>query len=377
MRQTLRLGSISGIPIGINWGLLLIAAFYLFNLAVGILPAAVPGASAVSYWFFGAVGVVAFFASVLAHELGHSIVAQRNNIRVRAITLWLLGGVAELETEADDPGVEFRIAVAGPLVSVVLAVVFGALYIAMSAVLVGSMLSVIVGYLAIINVALAVFNMIPAAPLDGGRVLAAALWWKSNNRHSARAMAARVGQVFGTALLGVGIVGWLLGAGTFIWMILGFFLRTAATAERRRAEMLDAISSADLATSMYPIVAPVTAGITLAGLDAMRVGAERPVAFPLWVNGVVVGLIPSTTIDRTPITERWERRVEESVVDWDAFVSARVDEPMDEVVARARSTRKSHVLVYGTDGTQVGYVPLDGSIRPMTGFRSSATVPQS
>ena len=105
MRQSLRLGSISGIPVGINWGLLLIAGFYIFNLAVGLLPAAVPGSSTFSYWVFASVSIVLFFASVLAHELGHAIVAQRNNIRVRAITLWFLGGVAELEKEADDPGV--------------------------------------------------------------------------------------------------------------------------------------------------------------------------------------------------------------------------------------------------------------------------------
>ena len=89
MRQSLRLGSISGIPVGINWGLLLIAGFYIFNLAVGLLPAAVPGSSTFSYWVFASVSIVLFFASVLAHELGHAIVAQRNNIRVRAITCLL------------------------------------------------------------------------------------------------------------------------------------------------------------------------------------------------------------------------------------------------------------------------------------------------
>ncbi len=176
MRQSLRLGSISGIPIGINWGLLVIAAFYLVNLAVGILPASSPGASALTYWVFALVGVVAFFASVLAHELGHSLVAQRNGIGVQAITLWLLGGVAVLEREADDPGVEFRIAIAGPIVSVVMAIVFGALAWATSAVVGSAVLVATLGYLALLNLVLAVFNMIPAAPLDGGRVLAAALW---------------------------------------------------------------------------------------------------------------------------------------------------------------------------------------------------------
>lgn len=363
MRQTLRLGSFSGIPIGINWGLLLIAAFYMFNLAVGVLPATVPGASTLSYWVFAGIGVVAFFGSVLAHELGHSIVAQRNNIQVRAITLWLLGGVAELESEAENPGVEFRIAVAGPLVSVAMAVAFGALWWFTSLFLGGGVLAATLGYLAIINVVLAVFNMIPAAPLDGGRVLAAALWWRSDNRYTARASAARVGQVFGTAMLGLGLFGVFAGAGTFIWLILGFFLRTAATAERRRAEALGAIATADVATSMYPIVSPITSGITLAGLDSMRFAHAGPVAFPIWENGVVVGLVPSTAVDQFPIQQRTERRVEDAIVSWEDFTSARIDEKMSDVIERARLADKTHVLVYGIDNTQVGYLPLNGSVR--------------
>ena len=188
MRQTLRLGSISGIPVGINGGLLAIAAFYLFNLAVGILPRAVSDASSLEYWIFAAVTVVLFFGSILAHELGHSIVAQRNGINVKEITLWLLGGVALLEKEADEPGAEFRIAIAGPAVSVALAAAFGALFLVLRPLIGGGLLSFSLGYLAVINGALALFNMIPAAPLDGGRVLASYLWRRSGNRHNARAL---------------------------------------------------------------------------------------------------------------------------------------------------------------------------------------------
>ena len=202
MRQSIRLGSISGIPVGINWGLILIAGFYLLNLAVGILPTEVPGSSTFSLWVFAAINVILFFGSVLAHELGHSVVAQRNGIMVRAITLWFLGGVAELEKEADNPGAEFRIAVAGPAVSVALGVFFGAVWFAVSTLFGGgSLLTFSLGYLALINVGLAVFNMIPAAPLDGGRVLASVLWRGRRNRHQARATAARVGEIFGTGLL--------------------------------------------------------------------------------------------------------------------------------------------------------------------------------
>ena len=359
MRQSLRFGSISGIPIGINWGLLLIALFYLFNLGAGILPTAVPGASALAYWGFAAVGVLAFFGSILAHELGHSIVAQRNGIRVRAITLWFLGGVAQLEKEADDPGVEFRIAIAGPAVSVALAVMFAGLTYAVTTLVGGGVFAFTLGYLAFINVALAVFNMIPAAPRDGGRVLAAALWRRSNNRHAARATAARVGEIFGTVLLVGGVFGVLMGAGTFILAILGLFLRTAASAEKRRAQTRNAIQHTTVADSMVPIVAPITAGLTLAGLDAMRSGYEEPVAFPLWADGGVVGIVPSTVVDHVSVNDRPLVPIEQTLLAWGDFIGARLEEPMAVVIDRAFAMAKAHVLVYNAAGAQVGYLSLE------------------
>lgn len=359
MRQSLRLGSISGIPVGINWGLLLIAAFYTFNLAVGVLPSAVPDASALGYWIFAAMNVVVFFGSVLAHELGHSVVAQRNGIRVKEITLWLLGGVAQLEKEADDPGVEFRIAVAGPAVSVALAVGFAGLAFALGPAYGGGLLTFSLGYLAVVNGALAIFNMIPAAPLDGGRVLASLLWWRSNDRHRSRATAAWVGEAFGTGLLIVGVIGFFMGAGTFVLAILGFFLRTAAGAERRRAEAFEVIQSAVVATAMSPIVAPIAPGVTAAGVQALSGGYERPVAFPLWGADGVIGLIPSSSIDAIPLAQRAFVDADALVVPWSQFMSASVHESLTAIVQRAHASGKPHVLVYDDQGAQVGYIGLD------------------
>lgn len=362
MRQTLRLGTISGIPIGLNGGLILIALFYLFNLGAGILPAAVPDQSAFLYWTFAAFGVVAFFASILAHELGHALVAQRNNIGVRAITLWLLGGVAELEKEADDPGVEFRIAIAGPAVSLALAVFFGALTLGVTTILGGGIFAFTLGYLAIVNLGVAIFNLIPAAPLDGGRVLTSILWWRNDNRHISRAKSARVGEIFGNVLLAIGIFGIFTGSGTFIFALLGFFLRTAAKGERQRAELFEAASKADLATTMLPLASPITSGITLSGLEAMSGPTTRPVAFPLWAGNGLVGLVPSTAIDQVSNADRPTLFVEDIVINWDQFTSAFVDEELSMVVDRAREMDKNHVLVYDSAGRRVGYLPLDGSL---------------
>ena len=360
MRQSIRLGSIAGIPVGLNWGLLLLAAFFVFNLAAVILPNEVAGASVASYWIFASIGVVLFFGSILAHELGHSLVAQRNGITVSAITLWFLGGVALLDKEADNPGAEFRIAIAGPAVSVALAAVFGAAWFVLSPFVGGTVFSFILGYLAIVNVALAVFNMIPAAPLDGGRVLAAALWWRSGNKNTARANAAKAGQAFGTAFMGLGILLLLNGGAGIITIFLGWFIRNGATQERRRAELKEAATTADLASTMQPLVAPLSPGITMAGLEAMSSAYEGPVAFPLSGPAGITGIVSSTSVHTTRPDERHLVFIEQNMVGWDQFTSARCGEEMETIVERARETNKSHVLVYDEMGRQVGYVALDG-----------------
>ena len=360
MRQSIRLGSIAGIPVGLNWGVLLIAAFYIFNLAVGILPAAVPNASTTGYWIAATAGIILFFGSILAHEFGHALVAQRNGIKVNAITLWFLGGVALLDKEADNPGAEFRIAIAGPAVSVALGVIFGALWLVASPMVGGTLFTFILGYLAVINIVLAVFNLIPAAPLDGGRVLAAALWWKSGEKNTARANAAKAGQIAGTGFMGLGVLLLLTGGNGFITIFLGWFIRSAALQERRRAERLDKVETADLAASMQPLVAPINGGITVSGLESLSASYPGPVAFPIAGPGGTSGLVSSISVHTTPPGERQSVFVADLVVPWEQFTSARENEPMAVVLERAKTSGKDHVLVYDDSGRQVGYVALNG-----------------
>ena len=360
MRQSIRLGSIAGIPVGLNWGLLPIAAFYIFNLAAGILPLSVPGASTTAYWVASTVAVVLFFGSILAHELGHALVAQRNGIKVNAITLWLLGGVAQLDSEPDSAGAEFRIAIAGPAVSVALAAAFGAFWFVASPLIGGTVFSFVLGYLAIVNGVLAVFNMLPAAPLDGGRVLAAALWWKSDNRHTARASAAKAGQLIGSLIIGLGVVLLLNGQGTIFTIIIGWFIRSGATQERRRAERLDRVSTSDLASAMQPLVAPINRGITVSGLEVMSASYDQAIAFPLSGPTGVSGIVSSTVVHTTRPDERHLTFIDDLVIPWDEFTSARVGEDMSVILDRARASGKNHVIVYDQMGRQVGYVALSG-----------------
>ncbi len=207
MNETLRLGEISGVRVGVNWSVLVIFLLIVFGLAAGRFPAESPGLPSAAYIAAALAAAVAFLLSLLTHEIAHAVVARRSGVEVHGITLWLFGGVARLGGEARDPATELRIAGVGPLTSLVLAGVFAAAG-ALAAVLDAQAL--VVGafrWLAAINVALAVFNLMPAAPLDGGRILRAFLWWRRGDRVSAAVTSARAGKAFGFLLVGLGCWG--------------------------------------------------------------------------------------------------------------------------------------------------------------------------
>lgn len=235
MRSSIRLGSVSGIPIGLHWSIALIAGLFTVTLTSTILPAAAPGFIGAAYLAVALAVTVALLASIVAHELGHSLVAQNNDVGVTGITLFALGGVAKLDREPTDPGAAARIAVAGPAVSVAIGV--AALGVAFAAAGVGASALVVAGltWLGIINLSLAVFNMLPALPLDGGRALQAILWKRSGNRDQATVSAASVGRYIGWAIVAFGFYQFL-GTGSGLWtMVIGWFILSSAKAESMRA----------------------------------------------------------------------------------------------------------------------------------------------
>lgn len=237
MQDTVRLGKISGIPIGLHWSIALIAGLFTLTLAGTILPAAVGGAAVGTYWLVALATTVALLASIVAHELGHSIVAQNNGVGVSGITLFALGGVAKLESEPEDAGVAGRIALAGPAVSVVIGV--GALGLAAVGGALGLPALLIAGvtWLGIINLVMAVFNMIPALPLDGGRALQAFLWHRNGERHQATIRAASLGRYIGMGLVALGLWQFFTGGAGLWTALIGWFIMSSAKAEGFRARM--------------------------------------------------------------------------------------------------------------------------------------------
>ena len=205
---------------------------------------------------------MAYIGSLLAHELAHSLVARRNGVRVDGITLWLLGGVSRLQGEFPDPGAELRVAGAGPLASLVLGGVFWLLAWGLHEAGVQGVVVAALAWLGFINILLAVFNVIPAAPLDGGRLLQAILWAITKDKLKAAMWSARSGQVFGWALIVIGAY-LVLARRDYSWLwfiILGWFLTSAATAENQQAVVQSRLRTVAVRQIMTadPVTAPAS-----------------------------------------------------------------------------------------------------------------------
>lgn len=227
------LGRIAGVDVSAQLSTLVIAGLLTWLFATGLLPREVPDRVPVVYWSVGIVGALLFLASLLGHELSHSVVAQRNGVEVEGITLWLFGGVASLRGHPPGPGAEFRIAAAGPAASLFI----GALSVGGSALVYAfngpRVWVVMLGYLAVLNGFLAVFNLLPGAPLDGGRILGSILWKIRGDRAAGMAGAAKAGTVVAGLVVAGGFAEiWFTGSYGGLWTILiGVFLFNAARAE--------------------------------------------------------------------------------------------------------------------------------------------------
>lgn len=221
---------VGGFAVKIDWSWAILAILIAWSLAEGFFPALYSGLPPLTYWWMGMAGVIGLFLSILLHELSHSIVGRYYKVPIRGITLFIFGGVAELEEEPLSPKIEFRMAIVGPILSLCLA---GLFYLAMLGGAAAGWPQPAIGvvqYLASLNLILALFNLAPGFPLDGGRVLRAFLWGRWGDLHRATRVAAKAGMWFGVLLMGTGVFSIFAGdLGTGIWWILiGLFLRNAA-----------------------------------------------------------------------------------------------------------------------------------------------------
>ena len=371
MTASLRLGRIAGIPVGANWSVLLIAALFAWSLAGSILPGLVPGLAPSAYWLAGAVATGLFLGSLLAHEVGHALVARRAGLRVRGITLWMLGGVAQLEDEPASPRDDLRVAIVGPAVSLALAVGFGVSAVGLAALGAPTLAVAVLGWLAVGNVALAVFNLIPAAPLDGGRVLRALLWRRHGNRTRAAVTAATAGQVAGGILIAYGLLGVVTGwgIGTLWTVLIGWFLVGAARQEREQTVARHGLLGVRVGDIMTPtrVLAPAwfTVDALLRDQAAAWHPAGAPAALPLRsFDGQPAGVVTVAALESVPPAERHLVRAGDVAVPAWAVAVTGPDEPVSGLLGRLRGGAGIAVVIAG--GELVGVVTQADIVRAVT-----------
>jgi Zn-dependent protease/CBS domain-containing protein len=304
MKGSFSLGKIIGIPIRLHVSWFLIAVLITWTLAAGYFPQEYPGWSTLTYWVIGAVTSILFFASVLIHELGHSVLALREEVPVKSITLFVFGGVAQIGREPPTAGAEFRIAIAGPLSSLGLAALFGGL----GAVLADSaVLAAPFAYLGRINLLLAVFNMIPGFPLDGGRVLRAALWAYRGDFRQATRWASLAGRAVAFLFILVGVGQILLGGGFLngLWIaFIGWFLNNAAESSYQQVVMRDTLSGVKARSVMTQRCQTVSGDLRVNQLvdDYILAGGQR--CFFVSEGEDMQGLVTLSNVRSVPPDQR-------------------------------------------------------------------------
>lgn len=297
----------AGIKIGIDISWFFIAILMTWTLAAGYFPYFYPGFTEGMYWLMGLIGMLGLFLCVTLHELGHAMVAKHYKLPIEQITLFVFGGVAEIKKEPQTPKVEFLMAAAGPAVSIVLAGILWA------AALLGkqwgwpSPLIAVTGYLAFINIAIVAFNLVPAFPLDGGRIFRAILWASKKNFEWATRVASRIGKIFGLFLIFFGVFS--LFTGNFLtgfWLIiLGFFLQNAATSSQTQTYISRQLRGAQVARFMTKDPICVPPNITIKEFVEAYVYQSYHHFYPVADRDVLQGYISLKEVKSLP-HEEWK-----------------------------------------------------------------------
>ena len=273
MTDDIRLGRIAGFPLAVNWSVLIILWLLTWGLAAGVLPDATPGHSPGTYWAAGLVGAVLFFGSLLAHELAHALVARRAGVEVKGLTLWLFAGVA---AALDELGV-------------------------------ASLAVAVAAWLSRINLVLGIFNLVPGAPLDGGRVLRSFLWRRHGDRTRAAISAARAGRTVGYGLIGLGLLEFLVGASIGgLWLVfIGWFVHGAARDEEAAEVTLHVLAGVTVGDIMSPHPQVAPGRITVDDFVERYLFGSRHSAYPVEeVGGGVTGLVTLAQLRRVVPADR-------------------------------------------------------------------------
>ncbi len=303
--KSFRLFSILGFRISIDLSWFFLAALIVWSLATGVFPDCLPGRSVAEYYLISAVAAVGMFASIVYHELAHALVARHYRIKIAGITLFIFGGVAELEDEPPTAKSEFLVAIAGPISSFLMASLLMLLFEVLPPATPGVVFALLY-YLAIMNTVLAVFNLIPAFPLDGGRVLRAALWWIQGSLSKATRIASLLSAALGIALMAYGAYNSYTSSSIGgMWQILiGFFIFNAAGSARRQTEVIEALQGVNVGQLMKAPPPSIPADITVDRITGHPELAGKDVVLPVTENGRVIGAVRVSALEEIPPEKR-------------------------------------------------------------------------
>jgi len=361
MKGAIRLGSIRGIEIGVHYNWLLIFFLVAWSLAMGYFPQSYPGWTQLVYWTTGVIASILLFVSVLLHELAHSFVAQARGLPVRSITLFIFGGVSNIVREAENPRTEFAMAVVGPLSSLVIAGVFYGLFLVVPNKL--DPLVALLSYLALINAFLAVFNLIPGFPLDGGRVLRSIIWGATGNLVKATNIAATVGRLFGWGLIGVGLFQILRGnflGGLWIAFI-GWFLSNAADSSRQETTVQEYLKGFKVKDVMTPNPQTISPGATVLEVVQGIFSQYHRRAVPVARDDKLVGIVTLTNIRGLP-QEKWAITPVEAIMTKAPLQCVSPEDDLARAMAMIAEQDVNQVLVC-TDSGLVGIISRADIIR--------------
>ncbi|MGJ5748906.1 Zn-dependent protease [Streptomyces puniciscabiei] len=356
MRGSILLGTVRGMAVRAHWSVPLIMLLFAYGLATRTLPGYAPGQAPMVYAVGGVVGAALLLMSLVVHEMAHALVARRAGLSVRDVTLWALGGLTRMDRPTTARAA-FTVAVSGPLASLFLGGLgLGAAY-GVRAALGWRIAVAVLGWLGGTNLLLGVFNLLPAAPLDGGRLLLAVLWWRTGDRDRAQRAAGRAGQVLGTAL---GVLGWLAflrGTTGGLWlMVVGMFVAAAAAAERRWAELVTALRGVRVSQAM---TTPVVTGPDWLTVDRFlsEVAAQAHHSMLPLVDfgGRPSGVVRLSLLTALPADRQESLRVRDLAAPLSRCTLAAPEEPLNSVLERLASGGGLPILVMD-DGRLCGIV---------------------
>ncbi len=357
MKQSARVGTVRGIAVDVHWSVLLIVALFAWELAEYQLPTH-PGHPGTADWVAAVVGAIVLLLSLLAHEVSHALVARHHGVQTRSITLFVFGGVTQLEGEAHTPKADFRIAAVGPATSAALAGIFRGAE-AIASVPTGHSLAVAtLAWLWEVNLLLAAFNLFPAAPLDGGRILRAALWRHWGNRSRAAIAAASTGRYFGLTLVVLGVLGLFYVGITALWAaLIGFFLYSGAVAEEQVARLQNALAGLAVRRVMTPDPPAVRGTATLADLLETYQRRLRTSALIVTdVAGSPTGVLTARAVGKLRTQQLRTTTADHVAIPITLLPTARTDEPASVLVERVLSHDGRPALVFDGTGRLAGVV---------------------